>query len=773
MMRVSYAVAFALFLAASSRLIAVDPSPPPGHSGHGESFSDGPRRFARLLGGTGDVHFPVTTKSPEAQQFFDQGVGQLHGFWYYEAERSFRQVLQIDPDCIMAYWGMAMANVENEERARGVIKKAVEKLSLASEKEKLWIQSVEKYYAEKKDDAARKEGARQLVRDWEEIAERWPEDIEAKAFIVCQLWMNAYRKGMELGSHLSVDALAELVFQKNPRHPAHHYIIHLWDHERAARALASAAMCGPAAPSIAHMWHMPGHIYSDLERWPDAVWQQEAATRVDHRMMMQRGTMPDQIHNYAHNSEWMIRNWNHLGRVKDALIVAKNMIEEPRIPRSTKVKDQPDQKWEEGGTAWALGRQRLLETLLRYEMWDSVVELAPTPYLEPGDRFEERILRQQLVSLAWYRKGDGTQGKAALNTLLDELAALKKARSEAGEKAETEARTKRKNADEINKSMAEAMLPHTKKVDQLLKVLEEVQVWEALTEERREDAQKLRQGLRDVPDDRLAVMDFQLGKVDEALKLARSFAEKHKSHVQPLARLIELLLAAGKMEDAKKEFERLRKVAAWADLDLPVFQRLEPVRQAMGLPADWRTPSPAPTDLGERPPLDSLGPLKWSPRQAPSWQLTDGEGKPVRSADYAGRPHILIFFLGKGCAHCIQQLHAFEPKHEEFAKAGLPILTISTDTTDGVQETMKLAKQQGGFPFPILANNGMDVFKAFDAFDDFENKPLHGTFFIDEAGSIRWQHISYEPFMEADFLLKEAQRLLRMSRGMPHPVAQQ
>ncbi len=70
------------------------------------------------MGGTGNVHFPVTTRVSEAQQFFDQGVGQLHGFWYFEAERSFRQVLLLDPDCAMAYWGMAMANTNNDKRAK-------------------------------------------------------------------------------------------------------------------------------------------------------------------------------------------------------------------------------------------------------------------------------------------------------------------------------------------------------------------------------------------------------------------------------------------------------------------------------------------------------------------------------------------------------------------------------------------------------------------------------------------------------------------------------
>src|SRR4051794_32501290 len=90
------------------------PGPLPGHSSHGETFDEGPRHAAYLMGTTGSVNFPVTTTVPEAQKFFNQGIGQLHGFWFLEAERSFRQAAALDPQCAMAYWGMSMANFNND-----------------------------------------------------------------------------------------------------------------------------------------------------------------------------------------------------------------------------------------------------------------------------------------------------------------------------------------------------------------------------------------------------------------------------------------------------------------------------------------------------------------------------------------------------------------------------------------------------------------------------------------------------------------------------------
>ena len=93
---------------------------PAGHSAHGEAFDEGPRQSAYLMKGMPVVNFHVTTKKPKCQAFFNQGLGQLHGFWNLEAERSFRQAAVIDPNCTMAYWGMARANMGNEKRAQGL-----------------------------------------------------------------------------------------------------------------------------------------------------------------------------------------------------------------------------------------------------------------------------------------------------------------------------------------------------------------------------------------------------------------------------------------------------------------------------------------------------------------------------------------------------------------------------------------------------------------------------------------------------------------------------
>ena len=77
-----------------------------------------------------------------------------------------------------------------------------------------------------------------------------------------------------------------------------------------------------------------------------------------------------------------------------------------------------------------------------------------------------------------------------------------------------------------------------------------------------------------------------------------------------------------------------------------------------------------------------------------------------------------------------------------------------------MRETVQQDKTGTPFPFPLVSDASLKVFKQYRAYDDFEQQPLHGTFLIDRQGLVRWQDISYEPFTEAEFLLRESKRLL-------------
>lgn len=719
----------------------------PGHSMHGEAFNEGPRQAAVLILGTGKVEFTVTTANPQAQQFFTQGVGQLHGFWYFEAERSFRQVAALDPECALAYWGMAMANVNNEKRAAEFIKVATSKKAKASRREQLWIDAYAAYFSpDKGTEEARRTG---LVKALEDLSFEFPDDLEAKAFLVFQLWDNKQHK-LPLPSRQAVDALAKQVLAVNPMHPIHHYLIHLWNGaEGDKRAIAAAAHCGQAARGIAHMWHMSGHTFSNLRRYDDATWQQEASARVDHAYMDAARIMPEQIHNYAHNNDWLVKNLTYVGRVHDALDLAKNLVELPRLgPNKNK--------------AYNMGRERLLETLVRFELWDQLIALENTMYLAPADASSDDARRLAALGTAYFRTGKTDGGKqkiAALEKLLQEA---RTARVAAADEAEKKAQSEKKTDEQVTQAMVQALRGAGFKIKNLEAAIAEVQIEQALAEKKPDAVKALLEKARDLPSDRRAQIQLAIGNPKEAVKLARDASNADSAQVQPLANLADILWQTGDKKAALETFQKLRKLSASLDLDTPVFQRLAPLVAESKLPTDWRVAATVAPDAGVRPEIASLGPFRWQPYTAPAWTLPNSQNQPVSLAEFRGRPVLVMFYLGSGCSHCIEQLNTFSPMTKDFAAAGIPMVAVSTDSPEGLHKTLEQAKGEGGFFFPIVSDPSLAAFKAYRAYDDFEHKPLHGTFLIDGEGRVRWQDIGYQPFSEAKWLLGEAKRLLSM-----------
>ncbi|MEP6669796.1 MAG: peroxiredoxin family protein [Chthoniobacter sp.] len=750
--RLPFYIACTLALLCHGVALGEDPSPAkaddkltPGHSSNGEAFNEGPRQAAILMAGTGDVSFPVTTGKPLAQKFFTQGVGQLHGFWYFEAERSFRQVAALDAGCAMAYWGMAMANINSPKRAADFMKLAVAKKDKASRREQLWIDAYAKFYADTKADEIARRSA--LIRSLEDLTYEFPDDLEARALLVFHLWDNK-QHGIAIPSRLVVDALARQVLAVNPMHPIHHYLIHLWNGaDGDKRAIAAAAHCGQSAPAIAHMWHMSGHTFSNLHRYADAAWQQEASARVDHAYMAAARIMPEQIHNYAHNNDWLVKNLNYVGRVHDAIDLAKNMIELPRLG--------PTQS-----SAYEMGRERLLSTLVTYELWDDLIALRDSMYLAPAENPVNETKRLTAFGVAYFTRADTTHGEEILTAL---QALLKKAREEriaAADAAEVKAQADKKPDDQIARAMADALRGFAYRISTAEAAIAEVQVYRALPNGKLDAVKPLLDKARDIPAERKARILFALGDQAGAVKMAREASVANPGQVQPLANLADLLWHSKQPDAARETFEKLHKLSAGMDLDPPIFDRLAPLIADLKLPTDWRLSATVAGDVGLRPDIKTLGPFRWHPYPAPAWNLADQHEQFQSLASYHGKPVLVVFYLGSGCAGCIEQLNILAPLTQGFTAAGISIVAVSRDSPDGLQRTFEKAKEASGFPFPILSDVSLDTFRAYRAYDDFEHMPLHGVFLIDGTGQVRWQNISFEPFREAQWLLGEAKRVL-------------
>ena len=144
---------------------------------------------------------------------------------------------------------------------------------------------------------------------------------------------------------------------------------------------------------------------------------------------------------------------------------------------------------------------------------------------------------------------------------------------------------------------------------------------------------------------------------------------------------------------------------------------------------------------------------------ATSFALQDRYERLISLESFRGNHTLLVFYLGAGCPHCIEQLQMMVPLRAEFNAAGLNVLAISTDSVAGLQETFKVTGAEDAVPFLLVSDASLETFKAYGVFDQLGKMPLHGVFLIDEFGKIVWQRIGKEPFMEARDLLREAKRI--------------
>lgn len=777
---------FAVLPALMSMLLAQEPPADPfGHSRHGAEFDEGPRRAAYLMLGISEqVHFPVPGLGEEAQRYFDQALCQQHGFWFFEAERSFRQVAKLQPDCALAYWGMALANVENWQRAAGFACQAVQRAAGLGEREKLYVDAIAALY--QIDDALRtelqsgdperiekgkqavldkkerdeKKLARAYLKGLEAVVAACPEDIEAKALLAIQSWRNTDH-GIEISSHGAVDALLAQVFERAPRHPAHHYRVHLWDSEKAERALRSAAALGDSAPGIAHQWHMAGHIYAKLHRHAEAAWQQEASGRVDHAHMQRDRVMPFLIHNYGHNQEWLARSLSLVGDAPQALAIAKNLAELPRHPKWNKV--------ETGDDIAGYARARLVSVCEDHELWQEAVALCHDGFLERSDSIRAEVQRLGLLGRALFRLGRLDDGKAVQVEVVALLGKARAERAEALDRAETEAYAKKEPSGKTLEAMAEAGRKPSSTVRSVLDLQRELQGELLLASGDAKAALVEFEAVGDLPKTLLADAQVAAGQVDKAIELLEKEVKERPKRVPLLGRLVRAYEASDKPEHASRRADLLMQLPfANGRTKRSVFEVGNTGQLHQELPsssAPATTPSEMAgfgTDFGPRPPLASLGPVTWTPQPHPGFDLPRVGGERLALPAGAGKPTLVVFYLGFGCLHCVEQLHALRGKHAAFAAAGIDVIAIGDDPLDKAAQALADLPEEKRFPFPLLADPARTTFRAFHCFDDFEDLPLHGTFLIDGDGKVRWQDLGAEPFLQLDWLLTESQRLLAL-----------
>jgi tetratricopeptide (TPR) repeat protein len=237
----------------------------------------------------GTVGFKVSC-SAAAQHQFDQAVGALHSFFYPETVKAFGRVLELDPGCAMAYWGIARSQLPNPlvqpfppgtwQRGREAVARGLA-LGPATPREREWLEAAGAFFDGPEDQPyrARVQRYRQAM---ERLADHYPEDVEATAFYALALLESADPHDRTFDDQLRAARRLAPVMASHPNHPGvTHYLIHAYDYSPiAGQGLASANAYASIAPSAPHALHMPSHIYSMLGLWKQVLVADRAALAV-------------------------------------------------------------------------------------------------------------------------------------------------------------------------------------------------------------------------------------------------------------------------------------------------------------------------------------------------------------------------------------------------------------------------------------------------------------------------------------------------------------
>ena len=408
--------------------------PPPGGTA--------PSLPARIMSGQGHFEFPITTSNPKAQEFFNQGVAQMHSFWAVEAERSFLQAAALDPQTPMPYWGIAMvaagdyrprfqlardgvaANIKKMDanprtpeggpgRALAAAKKAVELSagpSKATDLEKLYIASI----------AARRNPDSQdpdadYIAGLRAIVAKYPKEVEAKTYLSLHL-MQGFTTPDKQPKGTSMEAVAllrELLVSAPDHAGVHHYVIHGFEGSTfATDAWPSCRRYAELVTNIPHAIHMPGHIWAQTGKWDEAE-KSFADAAVNERGYLQADKLYGTGH-HGHNVHFLITVYSFEGKFDKAMEAAQELLNIKENPREVSAVDN----------AYSAHRQGwfgLMETLVQFEKWDEILD---GKTLVVYDKPREQAWRHWAMGLAYSAKGSRSKAKAeakAMDLALKEL----------------------------------------------------------------------------------------------------------------------------------------------------------------------------------------------------------------------------------------------------------------------------------------------------------------------------------------------------------------
>lgn len=302
--------------------------------GFADQAADPSKPVAPRLQNLGKHVFPITTKSPRAQIFMNQGMNLAWAFNHAEAARSFAEVARLEANNPMAYWGHAYVLGPNinaamepadEPKALELVKKAQSLAARGTPRERAYITALAARYTGKPED--RERANRTFSDAMRKVVAAFPADVDAKAILAESLmnqrpWNYWTPDGVPYAETKEAISLLEQVMKKNPNHPgALHLWIHLWEPtDTPEKAEAEADRLLPLMPGAGHIVHMPAHIFQRVGRYQDVISANLLAAKADEDYITQckaQGMYP--LGYYPHNLHFIWMGATAAGQKKLAI----------------------------------------------------------------------------------------------------------------------------------------------------------------------------------------------------------------------------------------------------------------------------------------------------------------------------------------------------------------------------------------------------------------------------------------------------------------------
>jgi Tfp pilus assembly protein PilF len=272
----------------------------------------------------GKVHFETSCK-PEAQKLFDRGMLYQHSFWYRASQKTFEDVLKADPECAIAYWGIALSLLWNPHGAppaknlaegSAALAKA-QSLGAKTERERDYLAALGAMYADS-DKVDHRTRLLAYAKAMEQLAARYPNDDEAQIHYALALNTSASPADKTYASQLKGAAILEEIAKRQPQHPGvAHYLIHLYDYPPIAdKGIEAARRYAKIAPAAPHALHMPSHIFTRVGYWQESIDSNLASGRT--------AKEAGDFHEELHAMDYLVYAYLQLGQDKKA----KDVIDE-------------------------------------------------------------------------------------------------------------------------------------------------------------------------------------------------------------------------------------------------------------------------------------------------------------------------------------------------------------------------------------------------------------------------------------------------------------